>query len=161
MKITEKDGVHKGWYEEAKAQTPETLPEFMRKLASDYEHDYGTICHAVAASAVAAAWAMNKSKYGGITGFQAGAIMWEFICHWQYMGEDKPLRLVDYENMLFPQYADKFAKTITPDTWKWLQEEAQKNIDKGAENVHPNVLTHWQSIIDGVVPFGYVVEASK
>ena len=35
--------------------------------------DYGTVCHAIALSAVA------RTAQGGITGFQAGAVMWEFI----------------------------------------------------------------------------------
>ncbi len=100
IKITEEMGVHKDWYKQAEKQTLESLPEFMRHLLSDYQHDYGTICHAVAACAVGAAWAANSAPHGGITGFQAGAVMWEFIRHWKYDGQDKPLQLLDWENAL-------------------------------------------------------------
>jgi len=131
--ITEEMGVHKKWYEEARKMTPEKLPEFIRKLTEDYNHDYGTICHAASASAVAAAWAIDKSKQGGITGYQAGAIMWGFITNWMSEYKDKPIKLVDYSNMLYPQYDDKFNKTISKDTFEWLQKEAQKNIDEADE----------------------------
>lgn len=128
--ITENDGVHKEWYEDAKNQTLESLPEFMRHIAADYGHDYGTICHALAAGAIAAATAINKSPSGGITGFQAGAVMWEFIRNWNFSSNKCGLRIIDYDNFLYPQYADKYQKTITPDTWKAIQEEAASQIAK-------------------------------
>ena len=58
--------------------------------------DYGTVCHAIALSAVATAWAANKTAQGGITGFQAGAVMWEFIKNWSYSSNKTGMRLVDY-----------------------------------------------------------------
>lgn len=158
-KITEKDGVHEGWYVDAKKQTEATLPEFVRHLAHDFEHDYGTICHAVAAAALGAAHAIDHdAEQGGITGFQAGCIMWEFLRHW--LEEKGPLRLVRYEHMLYPQYAESFAKTITPDVWEFLQKEAKKLLAEPVRSSFavPEVRDHWQSIADGRVPFGYVVK---
>ena len=64
---------------EAKDQNPETLPAFLKKISSDYQHDYGTICQAVAMAAIAAAWAFDRGLQGGITGFQAGAVMLSLI----------------------------------------------------------------------------------
>lgn len=81
-KITEEDKVHLEWYKQASKQTLETLPSFLKNLMEGYNHDYGTVCHALAAGAVATAWAMNAHDNGGITGFQAGAVMWEFIKGW-------------------------------------------------------------------------------
>jgi hypothetical protein len=152
--ITEEDKVHEKWYEEARDMTPDKLPEFIRKLTEDYSHDYGTICHAVAAAAIGAAWSVDHSPAGGITGFQAGCIMWSFIQKW--MSKDGPMRLVDYSNMLYPQYNHAFEKKINKDTWEWLQKEAKKNL-KASPQAHENVVEHWQSIADGYVPFGYVV----
>ena len=40
--ITEEEKVHEQLYEQAKEQTLATLPEFLRHLAQDYQHDYGT-----------------------------------------------------------------------------------------------------------------------
>lgn len=155
--ITEKQQVHPAWYTEARQQTLDTLPAFLRHLVEDYTHDYGTICHAVAAAAVAAAQAINASPTGGITGFQAGAVMWEFITAWQ--GYKGPMRLVQYEHMLYPQYASRFALTITPDTWTWLQQEAATHLTNAKDDrVATRVADHWRSIVAGQVPFGYHVE---
>jgi hypothetical protein len=153
--IKEEDGIHKQWYADAKNQTLDTLPEFLRRLSEDYGHDYGTICHALAASAIAAAWAVEKTPQGGITGFQAGAVMWEFIKNWMHM--DGPMRLVDYNDLLYPQYADKF-NTISRDTWDAVQAKARKNLEElgGASD---SVVSHWQFIADGHVPFGLRVAA--
>lgn len=66
---------------EAKTQTLETLPAFLAKLAA-YPHDYGTICIAIGAAAVGAAWALERTPQGRISGFQAGAVAQEFAAGW-------------------------------------------------------------------------------
>jgi hypothetical protein len=154
VQITEDMGVHKQWYEEAKKQTLETLPAFLDKLANGYVHDYGTICHAHAAAAVGACWAMEHSEQGGITGFQASCIMWEFVKNW--MSYTSPLRLQDMSHMLYPQYKYSFT-TINKETWEWLQKEAKEKLEKHKVLVHPDVQKHWESIIAGEVPFGLKV----
>jgi hypothetical protein len=153
--ITEEMGVHKEWYAEARAMTPERLPAFIEKLTSAYQHDYGTICHAASAAAIAAAWAVDKSPQGGITGFQAGAIMWGFISHWMSY-EGKPMRLVNYDDMLYPQNGHKFDRVISKETHSYLAEQAKKRLAE-SDHAHPNVVAHWESIAAGSVPFGYVV----
>ena len=167
-KIREEDGFHKQWYEEAKKQTFQTLPAFLDKLTLDYEHDYGTICHAIASAAIAAAWAVERSPAacGGITGFQAGAVMWEFIKHWSYESNSIGLKIVDYDKLLYPQYAYYFSeKEISQRQMEKLREEAKKLIaeDAGSKTlkVPDNVLTHWQSIVDGKAPFGFTVTPTK
>lgn len=131
-RITESMKVHEQWYKEAKQMTLDKLPEFIRKLSEDYAHNYGTICHALAAAGIATMCGMDKKA--GITGFRAGCVMWEFIRHWNYESNKTGLRITDFDNMLYPQYEDSFDKTISPDTWKALQEEAQKKIDASNEN---------------------------
>ena len=182
--ITEKDGVHKVWYEQAdkvvfqrrgeQDKGKETLFEFMERVMDGYTHDYGTVCHAIAACAVAAAWAANRmdGSQGGITGFQSGAVMWEFIGHWS-IDFDGPAKLINFKNMLYPQYRHKFDdRTISAETWKYLQEEAakllienpSKVIGEGKDSIEipaPGVRAHWKSIVDGVVPFGWSVTPEK
>ncbi len=135
-----------------------SVDEFIKKLNDQYEHDYGTVCHAMAAVAVQAAKAFNDSEQGGITGFQAGAVMWEFIKRFMHL--EGPMRLVQYNDMLYPQYFEKFDTTISEDIWKGLQAKAMENLIKSGNNesTHPNVINHWKSIVEGVVPFGYVVK---
>lgn len=149
--ITEDQNIHAAWYMEAREQTMETLPAFLKKLTEEFNHDYGTICHAIAACALGTAWAVNKSDQGGITGFQSGAVMWGFISHWGGY-EGKPMCLRDYSDMLYPQYEEKFT-TITSDTWEYLKKEAAKKIAE-TPDMAPHVLAHMQSIVAGTVPFG-------
>jgi hypothetical protein len=150
LKIKEEDKLQNQWYEEAGKMTEENLPAFVHKLAHDYDHDYGTICHAIAAAAIAAAWAVERGPHGGITGFQAGAIMWQFVQKWMhYSGA---MRLLQYDDLLFPQYASKF-NTLSPNTWKDIQEKARQHLAE-EDKAHPSVVAHWQSIVDGKIPFG-------
>jgi hypothetical protein len=161
QQITEEQNVHKEWYEQSNTQTLETLPEFLRHLTEDYSHDYGTICHAITAGAIATANAINKSPEGGITGFQAGCIMWEFIRHWNYTNNKLGLKIVNYDNLLFPQYESSFTNTISQDHWKRVQEEAKKRLEENETSefkAGKSVLAHWQSIVDGNLPFGFTIK---
>lgn len=155
--ITEKDGLQVEWMKEAKGMTIDALPGFLRKLTQDYQHDYGTICHAIAAAAVAAAWAVEKSPQGGITGFQAGAVSWEILKGWGgiTLGETGS-RLVNFDDLLFPQYAEKF-RSIPAETWEKLQAEAKRKVSSAEDYVAPAVLDHWKAVASGRVPFGLTV----
>ncbi len=154
-KITEADKeIIADWFVKAKeCKSPKDLSLFIRRLTEDYLHDYGTIVEACAAAANAAVWTVNASPQGGITGFQAGAVMWRFIQHFMCM--EGPMKLLQFEDMLFPQYASRFAKTMDEKTFKRLQEKAKESINR--EGTHPSVRAHMQSIIDGTVPFGYTI----
>jgi len=153
--ITEESGIHEEWYREANDMTIEKLPEFMRKLTQDYTHDYGTICHAVASAALAAAHTINHDpNQGGITGFQASCIMWEFISKWMSC-DGKPMRLLDYEKMLYPQYEKTF-RSISKSTAEWLQEKA-KEILGGGDFLHEEVREHLEAVANGWIPFDYRV----
>jgi len=204
--------------------TLETLPGFLDELVTRYDHDYGTICHAMATAATAAAKAVNRSDQGGITGFQAGFVMWGFLRQWQFSSNKTGLKIIDYDKFLYPQYNGYYEKVITVDTWEAIQKEAASNIDKadadyskylldleqyradlvefvgrnpdyyenkehfdhlvfGTSSEHDaykekidsgfefapkepfvtckpdsDVYRHWQSIVNGVVPFNYIVE---
>lgn len=161
--VTEEMRPEKDWFGEAKWQTLETLPAFINHIMGDYEHDYGTVCHAVAACALAAAYAADNSENGGITGFQASFVMWDFIRQWAKPNNKTALRLVDYDDMLYPQYADRFEKTIPRSIWVDLQNEAVKKLGAAANladghEVHGAVVDHWKSIAGGKVPFGYTIK---
>lgn len=156
--ITEKKdkALIESWYKRTDAiTTPAELTAFINDLTTLYAHDYGTIAHAVTAAALAAAKVVDRSPSGGITGFQAGCIMWEFCSRWMHW-DTAPRSLVTFSDMLYPQYEQKFQKTITKETWAWLKKAAVKKLkEKGP--VHIDVRTHWQSIVKGQIPFGYTV----
>lgn len=154
--ITEEMHLEKEWFEQAsKIKTIDQLTEFINHLLGDYDHDYGTACHAIGAAAVATAWYGAYAE--GITGFQAGFVMWDFIMHWTKTHNKCGLKLIDYDDLLYPQYRDKFEKTIDQDTWRHIQEQAKNNLESN-EAACMEVRKHWQKIVSGMVPFGYEVE---
>lgn len=157
--ITEEDHLEKEWFEQARNMTMDKLPEFINHILNDYHHDYGTACHAVAACAIAAAWAADNKV--GLTGFQAGFVMWDFIRQWEFTSNKCGLKIVNYDNMLYPQYEEKFDKVIPDYVWEKLQEQAKKELEGIDAYVSDYVVDHWRSIANGVVPFGYTVVEDK
>jgi len=157
--INEEMHIEKQWFEEAGKQTPDTLMGFINHVMNDYIHDYGTLCHAIAACAVAAAWAANECKgaRGGITGFQAGFVMWDFIRHWTHRNNKCGMKLIDYDNMLYPQYEERFDKTIPKDVWELLQKQAAEKLEVKGGYCADSVASHWRNIVNGHVPFNYRV----
>lgn len=153
--VTEEMHPEKEWFKEAGKMTVDKLPEFMDRMLNGYIHDYGTAVHAIAACALAAAWAASEQE--GITGFQAGFVMWDFIRGWNHTGNVTGMKLLDYDDMLYPQFAHKYDRTISKSTWENIQKEARNKLAEHQGATHPDVLAHWQSIVNGVVPFGYRV----
>lgn len=131
------------------------LVEYIKNVKDNYNIGYGTAPRAIAQAALATAWYLSKEF--GITGFQAGCVMWDFITDWSYTNNKCGLKIVDYDNMLYPQYNYKFQKTISLDTYEALQKAARENLEN-TKYAHIDVVKHWQYIADGNVPFGYVVE---
>ena len=150
-RITEEMKIHEKWFEEARKQTVDTLPEFVRHLIEDYEHDYGTICHAITAAGLAGMYAVENSPTGGITGFQAGCIMWGIVRQWNYRSNKCGLRMLDYDNLLYPQYKDKFKSiSISNDTLETVRKEAANKILEHEKAVDDWKVAHskWKSDMD-------------
>jgi len=147
------------WYREARTiDSPEALRQFAEHLVTAYRHDYGTICHAIAAAALAGAYAVENSPTGGITGFQSGAVMWQFIQEWTQ--EPGPKRLVKYADLLYPQSVARLV-SLSRSTSDWLQAQAQEKLDTAdVARVHPDVWAHWQQLAEGHIPAPFVVDAA-
>jgi len=120
--------LRKEWIATAKKAKIDQLPDVINSMLDGHEHDYGTICHVTAIAALAGANAVNNSEQGGITGYQAGAVMWEFIREFLYTSNKTGLKITNYDNFLFPQYGYKFDRTIAADNWKELQKAAAENM---------------------------------
>jgi hypothetical protein len=112
----------------AKNQTLETLIPFIEEVVRQGRDDYGKICRAIAASALAVMHAIAKQE--GITGFQAGCVLWDVIREWQYSTNESGLRIVDYDDMLYVQYESKFQKTIRKSVFEAMQKKAQRLLDE-------------------------------
>ncbi len=145
------------WNKEAKGiKTPDELAQFVTKLTTEYEHDYGTIVRAVTAAMLAGFSVVDKSPQGGITGFQAGFIGWDMVK--EFMSIQGAAKILDYDNLLYPQYADKFEKTLTAEIWGVTQQKAKDNLAESNEHTNHNVISHWESIAAGELPFGFVIK---
>lgn len=136
-------------------KTFEELAEFLKYVKENCNSGYGEAPRAIAQAALATAWYF-ASEFG-ITGFQANAVMWDFITGWSYTSNKTSLKIVDYDSMLYPQNGYMFEKTIRPSVWDALQKEAKKNLEE-CDYAHPDVVAHWKSIAEGHVPFGYSVK---
>lgn len=160
QEITEEMDLHKQWDEDAKSVTMETLPQFVADLMNKYEHDYGTVVHAISAGMKATFHAMNSDpRQGGITGFQASFLMWDLIREFaQDAAPNCGRRLVSFGNMLYPNYGDAFKTEISAEVFEMLQAKAKELLAE-QEHAYAELRAHWQSIVDGVVPFGWSVKA--
>lgn len=156
--MTEQE-LRKTWMARArdKSMTIDTLPSFLKEMAEQHPHDYGSICLAIAAAALAAATAMDRSAQGGITGFQAGVVMWEFMAGWQQWPENGVgHRLQNLDNLLYPQY-DYQSLTISPESAKRLRERARETLAEEGP-MDSRVRAHMKKVAEGWIPFGLKVE---
>ena len=147
----------KAWLKEAEeVKDFQALMEFIRKLQTEYKHGYNSSAYAGVAAMMATFHTMNSEL--GYTGFQAG-YMGMLVLRKLAFSEDSPLRVIDFEKMLYPQYDRYFTdRTINAETWKWLRKEAEKNLEKNSPHAHQDVVEHQKAIVDGKIPFGYVLE---
>lgn len=142
-------------------KTFDDLVEFLTYVKDNCNCGYGEAPRAMAQACVAVAY--HLADVFGITGFQAGFVMWDFIRDWMYKSNECGLRILDYDEMLYPQYDYKFEKTISERTWEALQKKAKERLEEDLKKderpwgLHPEVKAHMQSIADGKVPFGYIV----
>ena len=130
------------------------LVEFLQHVKDNCNCGYGEAPRSIAQASLAVAWYLSNEF--GITGFQAGCVMWDFLRDWHFRSNKCGLKLIDYDMMLYPQYDYRFEKTIHQTVWEELQKQAKENL-KDKDSAHPDVVAHWESIAAGNVPFGYVV----
>lgn len=154
ISIHEEDDIHLQWFQELKEiDNTKDLLVFIERLLNDYDHDYGTVCHATVASALATIRVFSKIE--GMTGNQMGFVMWGIIKELCFRDNKLGLKIIDYDNLLYPQYEDKFKFTITNEKCEALQFECYKKIkNTNYRNAHIEVLTHWYETVNGKKPFG-------
>ncbi len=156
--ITEEMEIHEEWYKEAReVKNNEEMNDFIQDKLLNYSHDYGTICHAIASSMIATMTAMNNDKrQGGITAFQASCIVQQVLMKVIFTGNKIGVRILDLEHLMYPQYSYEFEKIISYDTWEKLQNESKKALEVSL-GANQEVRDHWQSIVNGNLPFGFIL----
>jgi hypothetical protein len=137
-----------------KVKTIKEFAELLEEAEKD-ANDYGSIVACCSLMMNAAFSLVNSGPSGGITGFQAGCLMWEMVQRYGMFGDKPILRITNYKDLLYPQYADKFG-TISRDSWESVQTHAKAEYErlKDDQFCSPRVLAHMRAVADGEVPFG-------
>lgn len=160
MKVTEEQYGNELRLKANAVETKEDLMALLDEVMAE-DHDYGTIITAMGIMATAICRVIDKSPQGGISGFQASCVPWAFHQEFCDRGKFKPYQLIDWSEMLYPQYEVNFTrKTISEGTFKWLQKQAAQQL-RNTRMMHPHVREHMQKIVAGEVPFGYSLEEEE
>lgn len=130
------------------------LTTYIRTLV-ERPHDYGTCCYAMSMAATAAMYYVAGKL--GVTGFQMSCADMDILARtrgWKWG------KILDYENLLFPQYCNEehfpSADTLLMAEREKLAELAKEKL-KTVPDAHPNVLAHWRMLAGETE----VVRASK
>lgn len=154
------------WFNKAKRniRTPDDLRDFAKELVGyvnpldgkDYYNYSG-----LAASALSLAAANLCACVFGLSGFQMGCVMWDIIDNILLSQHDVGMRLLNFNDMLYPQYEHRFEKTIDKETWEALRKKASETLAQSGDDMCDEVREHIRSIADGNIPFGYTVEVKE
>lgn len=161
--MTEKEYKDYIYKKAEEVRTKEDLDNLLDEVINCKELDYGKIVYAMCACMNATFRYINENNAGGdITGFQAGFIGWEMVKEYLVINNKCGLKLINYDDMLYPQMKKRFDdKTISKDVWNALQEQAKNLIQDKENKPHPRILKHWKRIVKGKVPFGYKVKEEE
>jgi len=140
--------IEKGWYKEIDTLTSQAkFNNFVKKLTSGYEHDFGTSLRALACIVNATI----RFYGGGLTNMQASFLMWQII-RTTFNKKDKlGLKMLEYEWLLYPQLLYRFDFVIDDDTHKKLIDLAKENLVK-SPNAVKEVKEHWEKLASGWLP---------
>lgn len=141
-----------------KVETKEQLLEVIDSIVNKQDHDYGTIAVGTFQAMMATFNYVNRSPNGGITGFQAIFLGWAFVDEFMLSCRNKPKKIINYGDLLYPKYGNKFEKVISKETHEWLIKEAKKHLEDDSIHAHEDVIKHWQNVANGEIPFGFTLE---
>lgn len=125
--------------------TIEELSKYINDLATR-PHSYGTCVYAMSHAAVAAFNFVARKL--GVTGFQSSMADLDILKHTRSFKFGK---LVNYENLLYPQYlnSEHFPGVddllSDPEIRACLKNLAQEKL-RESDSAHPNVLAHWEML---------------
>lgn len=137
-------------------ENKQALDIFIEDVVEKYNNDYGGVCYAIGNAAYATA--MYLAHKCGITGFQAGEVMWEFIRQWDFRNNECGLRIINYDDLCYPQYLYKFeGMKIPQEVWDRVIKKCQ-NLMKNEEHACNKVKQHWSAIANGFIPRELIIE---
>jgi hypothetical protein len=150
------------WFDRAQhMRSAVELADFVSDLAERPDHSMESIVHAAAAVAVAASAVVLRSPSAEKLGAYH-SVMAHNLMAWRYIEEfggfdDGPKRMLQYQQLLYPRFADKFGKKIDRATMDWLIAKAKEILESG-RTLHSSVRFHLEGISCGIPPFGFEIE---
>jgi hypothetical protein len=149
--IKEADGVHEKWYEEARGQTLDTLPVFLKGLMDEYSHDEVTLTHAVTAGAMATISAMDAHPEGGLTPSQNQLVFGLFLRKWARI--EGPAKVMSWAGLLNPKNEDQMVG-VPKDVAHWISGLAKQALDN-AKFQGQEQKDHLEKLAKGEMPWGF------
>ena len=132
------------------------LFRFIHELTTKYQNDYGTSVHLAVALMKAVFEYVEHLE--GFTGFQVDCMKWLVLKKIFLVNDVIGMKLVKYSDILYPQYIEKFGKTIIDKEQHNLIVKMAK--DKLAKHsmASVSVIEHWKRLVAGWLPTYIVVE---
>lgn len=163
MDTDQVEKLQKRWLKDAEHVDSDSLIDFCEGLCGQnrkYLHTYDSYCYAVAACCIA-----TMISYGfELSGYQASIVPLIFLLTSNYRNSEAGIVVRNWDDMLYPQCAHKFEKTMPKHVFDDLQKTAKTRLKEALLNdnipLHTDVLKHWANIICGEVPFGYTIDES-
>jgi hypothetical protein len=125
-------------------KTESELVEYIGNLV-DREHDYGTCVYAMSMAAVATYRYVGGKL--GVTGCQASCADMDILRRNRMMNSG--FMLLNYENLLYPQYCNKEYfpgwETLIKNNREHLAQKAQEKLAEHSD-AHPDVIRHWKML---------------
>lgn len=146
------------WFEKAKqVRTIEQFNELYEYLFNgDIQHTYDSAVHATSALAIAGGWLGSATE--GITGFMAAHVKFDFLRQWDNIGKSVGLKVINYDDLLCPQYVEKFPlKVIKKNVWLALQRACKEKLEVDGRCACYKVRQYWGDICNGIIPSSLVV----
>lgn len=132
-------------------KSEEELVEYVRSLV-DRPHDYGTCVYAMSMAATAAFYYVSNRL--GVTGFQASCADMDILRRTRHLKHG--FRIVDYGDLLYPQYWDDELRPIflaaLKENGERYAEAARALLERSNGGAHPNVRAHWEMLASAATP---------
>jgi len=131
------------WIEKGQNTKIGNFQEFLNDMIENIPVSYGNVVYSTAIASSTIAHIL--SSHYGITGFQAGCVQWEWIRQWGIFSSEVGLRMLNYQDMCYPQHESSFT-TISKDTFERMQTFCQDRIEKSNQDyeTYKETLSEWK-----------------
>jgi len=136
------------WYKEVNTLTSKAkLDKFIKKLMTEYQHDFGTSLRALAVVVNATIRYYGK----GLTKLQAMFLLFTLMRKTFELDDKVGLQIVQYENIFLPETLSHFKFAIEKGQHETIMDMAKGYLKKYTE-ADKDVQDHWVKLANGWLP---------